>query len=189
MSEPYIGEIRIFPYNYAPRGWAYCAGQIMNVIDNSSLFSVIGGTYGGNWSTTFALPDLRGRIPVGAGNGPGLTTRILGEAAGTEINHLNTSNLPSHNHGVTVNTNEIKATVFSDKADLDSPTNNYFGATDSKIYVDGGREKNYMAADSIKQTLVMTINPTGSNVAVNNMQPYLAINYCIALDGIYPSRS
>src|SRR5690349_13883210 len=101
MSEPFIGEIIMFAGNFAPRGWAFCQGQILSIAQNTALFSILGTTYGGNGQTTFALPDFRGRVPVGQGQGPGLSSYVLGEVSGTESTTLLTTNMPVHNHGLT----------------------------------------------------------------------------------------
>src|SRR5215211_4319727 len=101
MSEPFIGQIMLVPYNFAPRGWAFCAGQILPIAQNTALFSLLGTTFGGNGQTTFALPDLRGRAPIGQGQGPGLSNISLGEAAGTETVTLLSTNMPAHSHTVT----------------------------------------------------------------------------------------
>src|SRR3712207_3315813 len=106
MSEPFIGEIRMVGFNFAPRGWATCDGQLLSIAQNTALFSLLGTTYGGNGQTTFALPDLRGRAALHQGQGPGLTNRVIGEASGTETVTLTTNQMPSHSHGVNANSGE-----------------------------------------------------------------------------------
>lgn len=170
MSEPYIGEIRIFPYSFAPRGWAFCQGQILSIAQNTALFSLLGITYGGNGQTTFALPDLRGRVPMGSGQGPGLTNRTRGEMAGVESVTLLQNQMPAHSHAVACS---------SDDGNGGSPPGNYPASSGNPIYSN--------AANS-------TMNPgmigaAGGSQPHNNMQPYLVLNYCIALEGIFPSRN
>lgn len=173
QSDPYLGQIAIFPYNFEPRGWALCDGRLMSIAQNTALFSLLGTTYGGDGKTTFALPDLRGRVIVGIGNGPGLTPKTLGEISGTETNTLLVSNLPPHNH--TIN-------AVSSEGTQNLPTGNL--PADTKTL-----DKEYSNA-----TANTTMNPTmvgftGSSTPVNNMQPYTSIGYYIALQGIFPSRN
>jgi len=174
MSEPFLGEIRMFGGNFAPRGWAFCNGQLLSIASNSALFSLLGTTYGGDGRTTFGLPDLRGRSPVHAGNGPGLSPKTLGEKSGAETTTLTTANMPAHSHAAQVssgngNTNSPVGKVWSKDAGVQSAT--YSGnAPDAS-----------MAANAIGNA--------GSNAAFNNLPPYLAVNFIIALQGIYPSRS
>src|ERR1044071_219623 len=111
MSEPFVGEIRMVGFNFAPRGWAFCNGQQLPIAQNSALFSLIGATYGGNGTTTFALPDLRGRVPVGIGQGPGLTNVTLGQKFGGETNTLTVANLPAHSHSITGGTTDVSGTA------------------------------------------------------------------------------
>ena len=165
--EPFIGQVIMFGGNFAPRTWAFCEGQLLAISSNSALFSILGTTYGGDGRTTFALPDLRGRTAIQQGNGPGLSDRRLGQKGGTETNTHVLSNLPSHNHTVGV------------------PTST--GA--------GGEAEGFLAAadiyaeDSNSTYAGVTVTNAGSSQAVNNLQPYIAVNYIIALYGIYPSRS
>jgi microcystin-dependent protein len=169
MSEPFIAEIRIFAGNFAPRGWAFCDGQLLPIAQNTALFSLIGTTYGGDGRTTTALPDLEGRAPMHAGRGPGLTTRRLGDKAGAESVVLAESQIPSHSHPL-VGTQE--------DVDASSPVGNYL-ATGNDLY-----------STSNGATLAGSSLPnTGGSQAHNNMQPYLALNFIIALVGVYPSRS
>jgi len=173
MSEPFIAEIRIFAGNFAPRGWAFCNGQLLPIAQNTALFSLIGTTYGGDGRTTTGLPDLKGRAPMHPGRGPGLTSRLLGQKTGTETVGMNESQIPSHRH--TARGSENAATVST-------PANNF-------VARGGGRGVNsYLDADTSigasKQLL-----PTGGGQAHKNMQPYLAMNFIIALQGLFPSRS
>lgn len=158
----------MFAGNFAPRGWAFCNGQLMAISQNAALFSLLGTTYGGDGITTFALPDLRGRAAIGVGQGPGRQQRDLGEAGGAEQVTLTTANLPAHNHTVAV-----RAADGSTKL----PTQGY-NATGGGY---GTPATGTAPAD--------TIGVTGGNQPIGNMPPFLAISYIICLEGIYPSRS
>ena len=172
MSEPFVGEIRMFAGNYAPRGWALCDGQLLAVSQNDALFSLLGTIYGGDGRTTFGLPDLRGRIPIHAGTGPGLSPRNLGVKSGTEQNTLNVNQIPSHNHGLNATTNLAGDT---------SPVGNLPGVgAATNLYSDTGTP---VAMDS-----KMVQNSAGGSSSHNNLMPFLCINFIIALFGIYPSR-
>lgn len=174
MSEPFIAEIRIFAGNFAPRGWAFCNGQLLPIAQNTALFSLIGTTYGGDGRTTTALPDLEGRAPMHPGSGPGLTSRRLGERGGTETVALSGAQLPSHTH--TLRAADINgATATPDNNSLSRST--------------GG---NAYQTDSSNNLVPMNqgiLGNVGSNQPHNTQQPYLAINFIIALAGLYPSRS
>lgn len=172
-QEPLLGEIKLFAGNFAPRGWALCDGQLLSISQNTALFSLLGTTYGGDGRTTFALPDLRGRVPIHAGNGPGLSSKSLGELSGTETNVLSISNLPSHSH--TIN-------AVSEDGNESSPAGNLPAGT--KLL-----DKEYSGASATATMNASMVGNTGGNQAVNNMQPYLTVNYIIALQGIYPSRN
>ena len=172
QSEPYIGQITIFPYNFEPRGWALCDGRLLPIAQYTALFSLLGTTYGGDGRTTFALPDLRGRIVVGPGNGPGLTPRTLGEMGGKETNSLSISNLPPHNHSVN---------AVSTEGNQNSPTGNLLADTKTL-----DKEYSNAAANTIMNPSMVGI--TGNGTPVNNMQPYLSIGYYIATEGIFPPR-
>lgn len=165
--EPFIGQIIMFGGNFAPRGWALCDGQLLSIASNTALFSILGTTYGGDGRTTFGLPDLRGRFPMHAGNGPGLTSRRLGEAGGTETNTLNVNQLPSHNHPI----------ATKEEGNTDNPVGAYVAGDGTNAF-----------ADSTDGNLNPTGN-TGGNQSVNNIPPYRTVNYIIALVGIFPSRS
>ena len=171
--DPYIGQIAIFPYNFEPRGWALCDGRLLSIAQNTALFSLLGTTYGGDGTNTFALPDLRGRVIVGIGNGPGLTPKNLGKMAGTETNTLLVTNLPPHNHAIKAVTSE---------GNQNSPTNNL--PADTKTV-----DKEYSSATANTTMNPTMVGNTGNGTPVNNMQPYLSIGYYIALQGVYPSRN
>ena len=171
MSEPFLAQITMFAGNFAPRSWAYCSGQILPIAQNTALFSLLGTTYGGDGRTTFGLPDLRGRVPVGSeGNsaGPGLTPRSLGQRSGSETNTLTTTQLPAHTHGIPASSEDGEAT---------SPVGNSMAVSDDRNYI-----------NSSNANMASTAN-TGGGQAVNNMPPFLAINFIIAIQGLFPSRN
>lgn len=168
--EPFLGEIRIFGGNFAPHGWALCQGQVLPIAQNTALFSILGTTYGGNGTTTFALPDLRGRAAMGMGQGPGLSDRTLGETGGTESVTLINSQLPAHNHSHAVPATNEAATSSRPVGKVPAAGGAYADTSDGT-----------MAAD--------TTGISGGNQPHNNMQPFITMNYIIALQGIYPSRN
>jgi microcystin-dependent protein len=165
-QDPFVGAVFLFAGNFAPLGFALCAGQLLSISQNTELFSIIGTTYGGNGQTTFGLPDLRSRVPVGAGTGPGLSTYDLGEETGTETVTLNTSELPAHTHPLSAGTAQT----------TDIPASN-------AVPAQGGSYAT-SAASSMAPT-----GTTGQNVPHPNIQPVLTLNYIIALVGIFPSRN
>lgn len=187
--EPFIGQIMMFGGNFAPRGWAFCDGQLLPISSNSALFSILGTTYGGDGRTTFALPDLRGRSPIGMGHGPGLSMRTQGEKGGSETTTLNVTNIPSHNHSV------APASFMASSQDATEQVPGTNGATTLASPIASGRP----AAIYNSQTPDVTLNSsggavsstgnTGGNIPINNMEPFIAVNYVIALVGIFPSRS
>ena len=177
-----IGEIRLFAGNFAPRNWAYCQGQLMPISGNEALFSVVGTSYGGDGRTTFSLPDLRGRVPVGTGSGPGLTYRALGQMTGAETTTLAVTNLPAHNHPVTVN---VSIPASGDEGDSEEPGGNVMAvAEEGTPYQTSPDGSTTMAAP----TVTATAGNTGGGTPANNMQPSLGLNYIICLYGVYPSR-
>lgn len=167
--EPFIGQIQLFGFGWAPVGWAVCAGQLLSISQNTALFSLLGTTYGGDGRTTFGLPDLRGRVPLGFGQGPGLSDYELGQAAGEEAVTLTTGQLPAHNHGM----------QGSGSASSKSPANLVPAFTSAG--------SSYGAGDGTQMAGNFSANQGGSQ-AHDNMQPYLTACYCIAVEGIYPSR-
>jgi microcystin-dependent protein len=170
MSEPFIGEIVMFAGNFAPRGWAFCSGQILSIAQNTALFSILGTTYGGNGQTTFALPNLQGRVPIHPGQGAGLSPYVLGQQGGTENVTLLTTQMPQHTHTVACS---------GDDAALGLPAGNYLATTSSNVYAS--------TAGAFMNNA--TINPVGGNQPHVNLQPYLCVNFLIALVGIFPSRN
>ncbi len=169
MSEPFIGQIQTFGFNFAPRGWALCDGQLLPIPQFSALFSLLGTTYGGDGRTTFGLPDLRGRVALHQGQGAGLSDRRLGQKGGTEDVTLAASQLPGHSHPL----NAVAAEATSFK-----PAGNLLAA---EVIYGPGPSDTMLAADAI--------GDTGGDQPHNNMQPYLVINWCIALTGVFPSRN
>lgn len=170
-----IAEIRMFAGNFAPRNWAFCNGQILSIAQNTALFSLLGTTYGGNGQTTFALPNLQGRVAVGAGNGPGLPSVLLGEASGAASVTLGIANLPSHSHSIQVNNN---ITGMS--------------ATAAGNYLNSKTESGESVASVGSSNVVLnaaTIGNAGGGQPFDNRQPYLGMNFIICLFGIYPSRN
>ncbi|MBD2099557.1 phage tail protein [Leptolyngbya sp. FACHB-261] len=171
MSEPFIGEIRLFAGNFAPRGWAFCDGQLLPLAQSTALFSILGTTYGGNGKTTFALPDLRGRVPIHAGTGSGLSPYELGQAGGQEQVMLTVAELPTHSHDVSVN---------SKKANQLEPVGHILAEAERrKIYSTGNPDATMHSA---------TIANTGHSQPHENRQPYLALHYIIALEGFFPPQ-
>lgn len=184
-AEPFIGEIRIFAGTFAPRGWAFCNGQFLPIAQNSALFSLLGTTYGGDGRTSFGLPDLRGRVTIHAGLGPGLTNYRLGQRGGSEKNTLSVTNLPAHNHTASLGSASVNMPAYSSEGDSTSPQENYpaksgMGDPDYNSTSDVS-----MGSASVSGTV--TVENTGGGLAINNMPPYCTINYIIALVGLYPS--
>jgi microcystin-dependent protein len=181
MSDPFLGQLMIFAGNFAPRGWATCDGQILSIAQNTALFSLLGTTYGGNGQTTFALPDLRGRVPIHVGQGPGLSPYTLGEVSGVESVTLNTTQMPMHNHTATATV----SCADSAQSLSDSPVGGVPGG------VSGGPQ--VFATSGTAQMSATMVTPTvgiaGGNQPHENRQPFLVMTVCIALEGIFPSRN
>jgi len=171
MSSPYIGEVRIWANNFAPRDWAFCDGQLLQIAQFTALFSILGTTYGGNGETNFGLPDLMGRAPMGAGTGIGLTPRPLGAKSGAETVALGANQLPKHSHDLMARATDAVATTPGGGVLANTPENSY---------------------DPAGLPVPMPPNAvatTGTGAAHNNMQPYLTLHFCIALNGVYPTPS
>ncbi len=188
ISDPTLGEIAMFGANWAPRNWALCNGQLLPISSNSALFSILGTTYGGDGRTTFALPNLQSRVPRGQGTGPGLNPVSIGEASGYEQVTLSVANMPSHTHPHT-----HTATVHAEArlGDENSPGDNIFALAPNgtNIYhdIDDGRQDIFMHANTV--TLSTDSTPAGGNVPIGVMNPWLGVNFIIALQGMFPSRS
>ncbi len=188
MSEPFIGQIQPFGFNFAPRGWALCDGQLLPISQNSALFSLLGTIYGGDGRTTVGLPDLRGRVPMHMGSGPGLTSRRIGDKSGYEAVTLTTAQMPAHDHTGTADLHG-KVRCNSAAGNVDSPAGNCLAKIDrTNQYSDAGPNGD-MADGTVSACGNLTTATAGGSQAHSNMQPYLAINYCIALVGLFPSRS
>lgn len=181
MSDPFLGQISMFGFNWAVRGWANCDGQLMPIAQNSALFSLLGTTYGGDGRTTFGLPDLRGRVPVHHGSGPGLSNYRIGQKGGEETHTLVTSEMPSHSHASTITTK-----VVDSAGTTDSP-NGAYPAQGPGAYATSPGLAGF-GAFAPDQTAV-TLSDNGGGLAHNNLQPYQTIGFEIALQGLYPSRS
>jgi microcystin-dependent protein len=188
-----IGEIRMFAGTFAPRNWAFCAGQLMSISQNTALFSILGTTYGGNGQTTFALPDLRSRVPVGTGQGPGLTNITLGEVSGTETVTLLTTQMPAHTHTATATvTGTVTPKALDDTGLGDTPGGQFpaISTAGSKIYTNATQTPDAtMGSSPISATATVTIGISGNSQPVPIRNPYLGMNYIICLFGIFPSRN
>jgi microcystin-dependent protein len=187
MTAPFIGELRPFAFTYAPRNWMTASGQILPIAQYTALFSIFGTTYGGNGTTTFALPDLRGRMPVGNGNGAGLTPVVLGETFGTETVTLLSTQMPAHNHGASTKADPSSTTNMTDQ-----PQAGYF--VTRFVYAGGTASNAYFkpASGPIPTPTALhptTLTITGGNQAHPNLQPLLAITWCVAIQGIFPTRN
>lgn len=181
--DPFLAEIVMFGGNFAPRGWAKCEGQLLPISQYSALFSLLGTMYGGDGRTTFGLPDLRGRTPIGVGNGPGLSNYRQGPGGGHEQVYLNLTNLPSHTHTAT-GTIMGSFTPPSGGANSGTPAGNNFSSSASNIYSSNAANVD-MAAGGVS----VTIGNTGGNIPFSVVQPWCAVQFIIALQGVFPSRS
>jgi microcystin-dependent protein len=175
VSDPFVAEIRIFPFNFAPTGWAFCDGQLLPISQNTALFSLLGTYYGGDGKTTFALPNMQGSVAMQPGQGGGLSERFLGEMSGTETVTLLTSEIPLHTHNMMAHN--------LDFADTQNPSVN---STIAKSNQGNAYQTNSSA--NLTQLAFQALTPAGGSLPHNNLQPYLTLNYCIALQGVYPAR-
>ncbi|SCW96960.1 Microcystin-dependent protein [Pseudomonas sp. NFIX10] len=194
--EVFIGTIQSFAFNFAPRDWALCNGQTLSLSQYQTLFALIGVTYGGNGQTTFMLPNLQGRLPLGQGNGLGLTPRVIGEVSGTENVTPTLNNLPIHTHtltGVTASTTLQLANPASNPVNTPTATNSFIGTSgtgpgSAAIYSDQiGASP--VPLQGVSTTVSGTISPAGNGMPLAVMNPFLAINFSIALQGYFPSRN
>ena len=172
MADPFVAEIRIFPFNFAPKGWAWCNGQLLPLSQNTALFSLLGTTYGGDGKSTFALPDLEGRVPMHPGQGPGLSLHDLGETGGSETVTLLTSEMPFHTHG-------LRASLDAGDVAIPGPTRVLASSAQGVIY-NTTAPATPMAPEALA--------PAGGDQPHNNMQPYLTFYFNIALQGVFPPR-
>lgn len=180
MSDQFVAEIRIFPFNFPPTGWAFCDGQLMPISQNTALFSLLGTFYGGDGKSTFALPDLQGCAPMQSGQGQGLSERFVGETSGAESITLLVSEIPFHTHSAQVSGSDATTTQANGAVLGKSNYNDGQGTT--------GAVSTFSAQPSTTQLRGDAVLPVGSSLPHNNMQPYLTLNYCIALQGIFPPR-
>jgi microcystin-dependent protein len=172
MADPFLGQVQSFGFNFAPRGWAFCNGQILSIAQNSALFALLGTTYGGNGQTTFGLPDLRGRVSMHWGQGPGLSNYDIGEVAGVENVTMSQSQMPAHVHA------EVFKVSSGGKLNT-SPNGSNIGA--AQIFTTAPLDSTLAP--------VGTTAPTGNSLPLNIQQPYLCLTWCICLSGIFPSRN
>lgn len=177
QAEPFLGQLTLMGFNFCPRGWAHANGQLLAISQNTALFSLLGTTYGGDGRTNFALPDLRGRVPISYGQGPGLSNYSQGQTGGQETVTLTVNQIPAHNHIATVNVARVNANTRS-------PVNANFARAAGATY----EETTAPTGDTMNAGTVTIGNTGGSNPHENRM-PYLAMNWCIALQGIFPSRN
>ena len=176
MADPFVAEIRIFPFNFAPRGWAWCDGQLLPLSQNTALFSLLGTTYGGDGKSNFALPDMQGNAPMHPGQGPGLSLHDLGETGGSDTVSLLESEIPSHSHGMM---------FFNLAADQGAPKPSRALARSVNAFA-------YVAdnpAPALVQMAPESLAPAGGDQPHNNLQPYLTFYFCIALQGVFPPRT
>jgi microcystin-dependent protein len=189
VATPYLSEIKLFGFAFPPHGWALCAGQLLPINQNQALFSLLGTTYGGNGTTTFALPDLRGRVPISMGQGAGLQNYIIGQQGGTETVTLAAAEMPAHSHTADVTPLNATLPCRNAVANQRGPAGNVPAIEAS------GVTATYSSAAPDASEHTSAIAPTiaatnaGSGTAHNNLQPYIVLNYCIALSGIFPTRS
>jgi microcystin-dependent protein len=176
MADPFVAEIRIFPFNFAPKGWAFCDGQLLPLSQNTALFSLLGTTYGGDGKSTFQLPNMQGNAPMAPGQGPGLSLHDLGETGGSETVTLQISEIPSHPHSM------MAANLPADQA-APTPTRSLARSVNVTAYVAGSPTPTLVQMNSNMLAL------TGGGLPHNNMQPYLTLSFCIALQGVFPPRT
>jgi microcystin-dependent protein len=177
--DPFVAEIRIFPFNFPPKGWAFCDGQLLPISQNTALFSLLGTTYGGNGKSNFALPNLQGNAPMHPGQGPGLSLHDLGETGGSTTVTLLESEMPLHSHAA----NSVSGNRVQGQVGTPGPTVLLaHAAGNTNAYTSGQTTTNQPMNPNM-------IAPVGGSLPHNNMQPYLALNFCIALQGVYPPRT
>jgi microcystin-dependent protein len=200
--EPFLGQIQAFGFNFAPRGWAQCQGQLLAINTNTALFSLLGTTYGGNGQTTFALPDFRGRTMVGQGQGPGLSPYSIGQQGGHEAMTLTTNNLPAHTHIATAQPHThaatATATLYAERiaGNSSNPSGNMMGAANNMFVAPATQQNVAMASDAITAAVTnadtvvnVTNSVTGNSSPFDNLSPYLCVSICIATEGIFPPRN
>jgi microcystin-dependent protein len=190
VTEPFLGQIFVFPFNFAPAGHAFCRGQLLPIAQHTALFSLLGTTYGGDGNTNFALPNLQGRAPVGVGQGAGLSAYDLGQETGTETVTLLPAQMPSHAHAFDATNMKGTLRCRDERGNQRSPAGNVLARESSGVTAPfaGGTLPAAMAPAAVGLTGAPTLVAAGGNQPHNNMQPYLVLNYCIALTGVFPAR-
>jgi microcystin-dependent protein len=178
MSSPFVAEITMYPFNFAPKGWAFCNGQLMPISQNTALFSLLGTMYGGDGKSTFGLPDLPGQACIGQGQSPGTSQYFVGETVGTENVTLLTTEMPAHNHGMVAQSTQ--RTVVAANGNMLSK-----GVAGSKS---ASFTASYLSTNAPNTPMLPATSTYGSSFPHNNMQPYLTLNFCIALQGVFPAR-
>ena len=178
--DPFVAEIRIYPFNFAPKGWAFCNGQLLPISQNTALFALLGTFYGGDGKSTFALPDMQGNVPMQTGQGQGLSERFLGEMSGTESVTLLLSEIPAHTHAAQVSTADANASDATGRVYGKSRYDDGQGTT--------GAVSTFSAQAPNATLSPMSLALAGGGLPHNNMQPYLTLNFCIALQGVFPQR-
>jgi microcystin-dependent protein len=174
MADPFVAEIRIFPFNFAPKGWAFCDGQLLPISQNTALFSLLGTTYGGDGKSTFALPDLQGNAPMHPGQGPGLSLHDLGETGGSETVTLLQTEIPAHSHTLMAQ---------NQPGQLNAP------AADRSLSRSNGGDAWKQPPQVLSAMAFQALAPAGGDQPHNNMMPYLTLNFCIAMQGVFPPRT
>jgi microcystin-dependent protein len=174
MADPFVAEIRIFPFNFAPRGWAWCDGQLLPLSQNTALFSLLGTTYGGNGKSTFALPDMQGSAPMHPGQGPGLSLHDLGERGGSETVTLLVSEIPNHTHTLRASVEDGTQGTLATGVTLSTSV--------------GGALYHSSTGTNLASMSPQALTISGGGLPHNNMQPYLTLYFCIALQGVFPAR-
>lgn len=202
--EPFMGMIAMFGFSFQPKGWMLCAGQQLPVSQYAALFSLLSTNFGGDGRTTFNLPDLRGRAAIGQGNGPGLTSRLIGQMSGAEVNYLDTLQLPAHSHpasatSVSTSTSTSTSTMYAEgvSSDQQNPRGNMLASGQSIYAAENAQNNRAMSSQAVTTdtttatttNTTVQIGQTGGNQPVNNMPPFLVVNYSIAIEGLYPSRN
>jgi microcystin-dependent protein len=198
MAEPFISQITLFGCNFAPRSWAMCDGQLLSIAQYSALFSLLGTTFGGDGRTSFALPDLRGRVPIHEGHGAGLNDYRLGQRGGQEYHTLTTAQMPVHNHSASLTSGSVTVQATTETGESATPRTNDFLATPSDlpgqdqpelIYKAGPDPASLVNLGGVSATGGVSVNNAGSSQAFSILNPYLVMNFCIAMQGIFPSRN
>ncbi|HYZ77113.1 MAG TPA: tail fiber protein [Gaiellaceae bacterium] len=176
MADPFVAEVRIFPFNFPPKGWAFCDGQILPISQNTALFALLGTTYGGNGQSTFALPNVQGSAVMHPGQGPGLSQHFLGEVGGEQFVTLLQTEMPIHPHSLVASQGD------------GTERNPNVNGTGQLLATGVGISQYQTPSNPLTQLNLQTITPSGGSLPHNNMQPYLTLNFCIALQGVFPPR-